>query len=69
MSFKAEVTTAGDGGEYTANGLRFAARGEAEAYAFDLACRWTAVEDWRVVEAPEAVNSWWDGRKAVPLDR
>ncbi len=49
--FKAEFTTAGDGGSYATNGLMFATRDEAEAYAYSLACRWTAVRDWRIREA------------------
>lgn len=56
-SFAAEVRTAGDPVEgYTGNALRFATRGEAEQYVFDLALRWTAVADWRVVESPDPVT-------------
>lgn len=41
---------------WTGNELRFATRREAEDYARDLAGRWTAVQDWRVVESPDAPN-------------
>ncbi len=46
--YKAEVTTSGDGGAYATNALLFATAEEAEIYARDLACRWTAVRDWRI---------------------
>ncbi len=49
--YKAEFTTAGDGGSYATNGLMFATRDEAEHYAYALATRWTAVRDWRIREA------------------
>lgn len=49
--YKVEVTTAGDGGTYATNGLLFETEAEAEAYALDLALRWTAVQDWRIREA------------------
>jgi hypothetical protein len=54
-SFKAEVV-ADSSGEFCGNMLRFATREEAEHYAIDLACRWTLVTDWRVVESEDAVN-------------
>jgi hypothetical protein len=56
VSWKAEVTTAGDNGKYTSNGLRFATKGEADAYGLDLAMRWTAVADVRSVESADAVT-------------
>jgi hypothetical protein len=44
-------------GEWCGNGLTFPGRAEAEAYACDLACRWTAVRDWRVVPVEPATPS------------
>ena len=37
-------------GKWCGNALTFATLPEAEAYARDLACRWTLVREWRVVE-------------------
>jgi hypothetical protein len=54
-SFKAEVL-ADASGEFVSNGLRFATREAAESYAQDLAMRWTAVRDWRVVESTDPVT-------------
>ena len=56
MTYAAEVQTAGDGDAWTGNGLRFARREEAEAYAKDLFSRWTAVKAFRVVESTDPVN-------------
>ena len=36
-------------GKWCSNGLQFEAEEKARAYAEDLAWRWTAVRDWRVV--------------------
>jgi hypothetical protein len=55
MSWKAEVI-ADNSGKFCGNGLRFATKREAEAYARDLANRWTLVSEWRVVESDEPVN-------------
>jgi hypothetical protein len=55
MSWKAEVI-ADNSGKFCGNGLRFATQREAEAYARDLANRWTLVSEWRVVESDEPVN-------------
>jgi hypothetical protein len=52
MLWRVEVI-ADNSGKWCGNGLTFATRGEAEAYALDLACRWTSVRDWRVVEVEE----------------
>ena len=49
--FKVEVQ-ADSTGTWAGNALTFDTRGEADSYAIDIACRWTAVRDWRVVEAP-----------------
>jgi len=55
MSFKPEVSTGSDP-KFYGNALRFATREEAEASAFDLAMRWLAVREWRVVESDDPVN-------------
>ncbi|HEY1437398.1 MAG TPA: hypothetical protein VGG82_07835 [Casimicrobiaceae bacterium] len=52
MTYKVEVI-ADDSGKWCGNALRFAEHDEAEAYARDLAGRWTLVRDWRVVEEGE----------------
>jgi hypothetical protein len=38
------------------NGLRFSTQEEAEANVLDLAIRYSAVQDWRVVECDERAN-------------
>ena len=47
--YKVEVQ-ADNTGTWAGNALRFVTEGEAEAYALDLAIRWTSVRDWRVVK-------------------
>ena len=54
-SFAAEVI-ADASGRYAGNGLRFATREEAEAYARDLASRWTLVSEYRTVVSADPVN-------------
>jgi hypothetical protein len=54
-SYVAEVI-ADHTGKWIPNGLRFATREAAEAYAADLAWRWTAVREWRVVASTDAPN-------------
>ncbi len=54
-SFKAEVI-ADNSGKFVGNGLRFASRAEAEAYARDLFSRWTLVREWRVVKSGDPVT-------------
>lgn len=58
-SFKAEVI-ADNSGKFCGNGLRFATQEEAEAYAKDLAWRWTLVREWRVVDSGDPVNYRWN---------
>lgn len=48
--FKVEVI-ADNSGNWVGNGLQFPSHEEAESYAKNLAWRWTAVREWRVVEA------------------
>jgi len=55
MSFKPEVI-ADSSGKWCGNAVAFATAAEAEAYVLDLAMRWTAVRDTRVVESAEPVN-------------
>lgn len=50
---------ADNSGHYVGNGLQFQTRELAEDYARKLAWRWTAVRDWRVVDAP------YDGTKTL----
>jgi hypothetical protein len=52
--WKAEVI-ADDSGKWCGNGLQFPTKETAETYVFNLAMRWTAVRDTRVVEV-EAVS-------------
>ena len=59
MSFKAEVKTVNDSKWYD-NALRFATSTEADSYGSNLMDRWTAVEEYRVTEVPDAVNYVWD---------
>lgn len=54
-SFKVGVLANGDT-KPAYNGLRFATREAAEAYAVDLACRWTAVRDWIIEPSDDPVN-------------
>ncbi len=54
--YKAEVET-GKTDEWNTNGLLFETEAEADAYARDLAFRWTLVTDWRIREAtPEELE-------------
>jgi hypothetical protein len=66
-SWKAEVLAHGEKA-FVGNGLYFETKEEAEAYAADLFSRWTAVDQWRVVEVAEAANYHWDdGTGAEPI--
>lgn len=62
MSWKPEVQ-ADSSGEWVGNGLRFATKAEAEAQVRDLASRWFAVREWRVVESSDASNYTYADRK------
>ena len=53
MSFKVEVI-ADSSGQWVGNMLRFHTPQEAERYGSNLAWRWTAVRDYRVVESADA---------------
>jgi hypothetical protein len=55
MSYKPEVI-ADSSGKWVGNALRFATQEEAEANVRDLADRWYAVRETRVVISPDPVN-------------
>lgn len=55
MSWKAEVI-ADTSGKWVGNMLRFATKTEAETYVADLARRWMAVCETRVVESDDPVD-------------
>ena len=55
MAWKAEVI-ADNSGKWAGNGLVFESKGDALGYVNDLAIRWTAVRETRVVETSEEVN-------------
>lgn len=62
MSFKPEVIVDSTG-NWCGNALRFATREEAESNVRDLASRWFAVRETRVVESADPVNySYVDGQ-------
>lgn len=55
MSWKPEVI-ADSSGQWVPNGLAFATKDEAEAWARDLSHRWIAVRETRAVESADPVN-------------
>jgi hypothetical protein len=55
MSWKPEVI-ADSSGKWCGNALRFATKEEAEISVANLAMRWLAVRETRVVESDEPVN-------------
>jgi hypothetical protein len=48
--YKVEVS-ADSSGTFATNGLLFETKAEAETYALDLSCRWTAVRETRIRRA------------------
>ena len=68
-SFKVEVI-ADSSGTWCGNLLRFSTEADAETYGRDLAQRWTAVLDHRVVPSEDRAQHRWDAReyRAVHLD-
>jgi hypothetical protein len=74
MSWLAEVTAdssvnADGTPKFYKNGLRFATKEEAEAYASDLYGRWTSVRDKRVVESADPVtHKWQDQFGLFPIE-
>ena len=49
-------------GKWCGNAMRYPTDEVAMAAAADLAWRWTAVRDWRVVESTDPVNADSEGR-------
>lgn len=68
MSYKAEVI-ADNSGEFVGNGLRFATIDEAENYAIDLRCRWTAVQKTRVIASTDPISARWEEGHLIHLSR
>lgn len=66
LSWHAAVKTAGDE-DWVYNGMRFATKEEADAYAKDLAWRWTAVLGVEVSQTVGLANYKWADGKAVAL--
>jgi hypothetical protein len=62
VSYVPEIIAYGET-KWCASALRFGTRAEAEAYVRDLARRWTAVKETRVVESEDAPNFGLLGRK------
>ena len=63
MSFKPEFEVFGEEGTSYQNGQNFATCEEAEKSAYNRACNWFAVKNWRAVEVPDSehpVNYKWD---------
>jgi hypothetical protein len=54
-SWKPEVI-ADSSGKWASNSLRFARYEDARSYVLDLAARWTAVREARVVESDDPVD-------------
>lgn len=67
MSWKPEVI-ADSTGQWYSNGLRFATEQEAKDYVADLAMRWTAVRDTRVVKSDDTVTHTMIGGKAYTVE-
>lgn len=61
-SFKIEVLCAGET-NWASNGLRFAVKEEAIAYAEDLFSRWFAVREKRITPCEDApTHTFWNGK-------
>ena len=56
LPYKVEVQADSDG-TWAGNGLTFESIAKAETYALDLFSRWTAVREWRVIDAKGTVES------------
>lgn len=68
MNWKPEVKTGSDPKWY-GNALVFATKEEAEGNVRDLAGRWFAVVDTRVVESDDPVNYRWEGGRLVDITK
>jgi hypothetical protein len=67
MSWKPEVLAVGDD-KWVTNGLRFATKEEAEAYALDLSLHYTMVRDTRAVEVDDPVNYTYHDHQRRPVE-
>lgn len=67
MSWKPEVLAVGDD-KWVTNGLRFATKEEAEAYALDLSLHYTMVRDTRAVEVDDPVNYTYHDHQLRPVE-
>ena len=57
MGYVVEVQGVGDPQDhYCRNALVFDSKETAEAYGFDLQCRWMGMDDYRIKEVDEPVN-------------
>lgn len=68
MSWKPEVRT-DDTGKWYGNALRFQTEREAELQVADLAVRWTAVVDTRVIECDDPPNYTYKNGKLVGIKK
>jgi len=68
MSFKPEVIV-DSSGKWCGTPLRFATREEAEANVRDLANRWFAVTDTRVVESDDPINYSWRNGTLIAVEK
>ena len=68
MSFNVEVI-ADSSGQWVGNGLFFAPELEANDYANDLFCRWTAVREKRVVTSEEPANYSFAGFRLAAIEK
>ena len=60
MNYKVEVV-ADNSGKFLSNNMLFASKNAAWQYAVDLADRWTAVREWRVVEVLVPMSPEYEG--------
>jgi hypothetical protein len=67
MSWKPEVI-ADSSGKWCGNSLRFATKQEAEENVSDLASRWYAVSETRVIESNEPVNYTYHARQLRAIE-
>lgn len=68
MKSYAPEVVADSSGKWCGNNLRFATKEEAEQNVFDLAMRWYAVRDTRVVESDDPVNYTYHDRQLRPVE-
>lgn len=66
MSYKVEVKVPGES-SWHSNAIRLGSQMEATFYGTDLLMRWTAVQDFRVVESDDPVNYVWTNNQGLLL--